>query len=42
MLVFVGNVSLAEIEFGWKPIVNPSHGVKKLYNWVIENRHLFE
>jgi len=40
--VFVGNVSLAEIEFGWKPIVNPSHGVKKLYNWVIENRHLFE
>jgi len=40
--VFVGNVSLAEIEFVWRPIVNPSHGVKKLYNWVIENRHLFE
>lgn len=40
--VFVGNIFLAEKEFGWKPVVKPDEGVRKLYNWVHENKHLFE
>lgn len=40
--VFIADVSLAEIELGWKPAVKPDEGVKKLYNWVDENVRLFE
>lgn len=40
--VFTGNISLAENDFGWKPVVRPNEGVEKLYKWVIQNRTLFE
>jgi len=40
--VFVANVSLAEKEFGWKPFVRPEEGVRKLYNWVNDNKQVFE
>lgn len=39
---FVSNISLAEVEFGWKPVVKPYEGVRKLYNWVYKNKHIFE
>lgn len=40
--VFVSNISLAENDFGWKPVVGVEEGVKKLYNWVNENKQLFD
>jgi len=40
--VFVSNISLAEKELKWKPSKNPQQGVEKLFNWVIENRDLFQ
>lgn len=40
--VFVGNISLAEKEFGWKPVISPANGVRKLYQWVSENKQLFQ
>lgn len=40
--VYVGDVSLAGKDFGWKPVINPVDGVKKLYDWVCGNRILFE
>lgn len=40
--VFVGNISLAEKEFGWKPAVRAREGVEKLYNWVYENAQIFQ
>ena len=40
--VFVGNTSLVEKETGWKPVVKPDEGVRRLYNWVNKNRNLFE
>lgn len=40
--VFVGNISLAEKEFGWKPVIFPANGVRELYKWVSENKQLFQ
>lgn len=39
--VFFCNISLAEKEFGWKPVVGPDEGVRKLYKWIYDNRHIF-
>jgi len=39
--VFISNISLAEKEFGWKPVVGPDEGVRKLYKWIYDNRHIF-
>lgn len=40
--VFIGNISSAEKDFGWKPVVTPYEGVRRLYKWVVENKDLFE
>jgi CDP-paratose 2-epimerase len=39
--IYVSNICLAEKTLGWRPIIKPSQGVEKLYNWVTENEHLF-
>ncbi len=39
--VFVCNISAAEREFGWKPEVDTDNGIRRLFNWVIENKSLF-
>jgi CDP-paratose 2-epimerase len=39
--VFVADISLAGKKLGWKPKVDPSTGVTKLYKWVQENISLF-
>ena len=39
--VFVADISLAKQKLGWKPLVAPFMGVKKLHAWVKENLHLF-
>jgi CDP-paratose 2-epimerase len=40
--VFVADISLARRKLTWKPLVDPSTGVAKLYKWVNENVSLFE
>jgi CDP-paratose 2-epimerase len=40
--VFVCDVSKAQREFGWKPRTPVNKGVKKLFDWVVENKTLFE
>jgi len=40
--VFVGDISLAKNQLGWKPLVSPDEGVEKLYDWVATNKQLFE
>ena len=40
--VFISDISLAEREFGWKPIISTSNGIWKLYQWVSESKHLFQ
>jgi CDP-paratose 2-epimerase len=39
--VFIGNISRAEAEFGWRPEIDPDEGVEKLYRWAVENKTLF-
>jgi len=29
------------VEFGWKPKMSPEEGVKKLLEWVKQNKRLF-
>lgn len=39
--VFVADVRKAERELGWKPEVSVEEGIRKLFEWVRENKHLF-
>jgi len=32
----------AQRELGWRPKVGVAEGVKKLYEWVVQNQGLFE
>jgi CDP-paratose 2-epimerase len=38
--VYISDISKAEKELGWKPEVNSREGVKKLIDWVSENKTL--
>jgi CDP-paratose 2-epimerase len=40
--VFVSNAGKARRELGWSPKIGVREGIKRLYNWVAANRHLFE
>jgi CDP-paratose 2-epimerase len=40
--VFVGDISKAEKDLGWTPSVTTDEGVKKLYDWVVKNKHIFQ
>jgi CDP-paratose 2-epimerase len=40
--VFISDISKAEQDFGWKPEVNVDAGITRLYNWVQDNRELFD
>ena len=40
--VYVSDIRKAERELGWKPRVGVGEGIRRLYEWVIENRGLFE
>ena len=39
--VFVADVRKAERELGWKPEVGVEEGIRKLFEWVRENKNLF-
>jgi CDP-paratose 2-epimerase len=39
--VFYADVRKAEQELGWKPQIGVEEGIKRLFNWVKENRELF-
>ncbi len=40
--IFVADIGKAERELGWRPEVNREEGVRRLYEWVVANRDLFE
>jgi hypothetical protein len=39
--VFVADVRKAERELGWKPQIGVEDGIRKLFEWVRENKNLF-
>ena len=40
--VYVSDITKAKRELGWEPEVSPKEGVKKLVEWVEENKELFD
>lgn len=38
--VYVSNISRAKKDFKWSPTVSPKEGVKKLYEWIVQNKNL--
>jgi CDP-paratose 2-epimerase len=40
--IFVADVRKAERELGWRPATSSGEGVRRLYEWVVANRILFE
>ena len=40
--VFYADIRKAEQQLGWKPKIGVEEGTQKLFNWVKENRELFE
>lgn len=40
--VYISDISRAKAAFGWEPTISVKEGVKKLTEWVKENRALFE
>lgn len=39
--VFISNIQKASTELGWIPSIDVRSGVRKLYEWVMENKDLF-
>ena len=39
--VYYSNITKAEQDFGWKPKISKEDGIKKLLNWVLDNKYLF-
>jgi CDP-paratose 2-epimerase len=40
--IFVADVRRAERELGWRPTTGKEDGVRRLYEWVVENQGLFD
>jgi CDP-paratose 2-epimerase len=40
--VFISDNSKLERELGWRPTVGVADGIERLWNWVRDNRALFE
>ena len=40
--VFVADIRKAENELGWSPKIHVDEGLKRLFDWVIQNQQLFQ
>jgi CDP-paratose 2-epimerase len=41
-LVYISDIRKAQQDFGWRPRVSPRCGIQKMWQWVVENRDLFD
>jgi len=39
--IYVSDVRRAKQELGWEPVVTPEEGIRRLFDWVENNRQLF-
>ena len=39
--VYISDVTLAKKDFGWYPKISPKDGIGRLYDWMKENKNLF-
>jgi CDP-paratose 2-epimerase len=40
--IFVADISKAEQELGWQPRVGKEEGVRRLFDWVVANKSMFQ
>ena len=40
--VYISDINKAKKDFNWQPKISPKEGVKKLYNWISQNKTLIE
>lgn len=40
--VYISDVSSAKKDFNWTPNINPKEGIKTMYDWVLQNKHLID
>ena len=38
--IYISDINRAKKDFGWKPKVSPKEGLKRLYNWIFQNKAL--
>jgi len=39
--IYVSDIGKARQQLGWEPTISVEEGIKRLYEWIVENRHLF-
>jgi len=40
--IYISDINRIKKDFGWKPEVSPKEGIKKLYNWICQNKNLIK
>jgi CDP-paratose 2-epimerase len=40
--IFVADIRKSSRELGWQPLVTTEEGIRRLYEWVVANNHLFK
>jgi CDP-paratose 2-epimerase len=39
--IYISDVSKAHEDFNWQPTTGVDEGLRRLFNWVSDNKHLF-
>jgi len=40
--IYISDLKSAKKDFDWQPLVSPKEGVKRLYNWISQNKNLIK
>lgn len=40
--VYISDATSAKKDFDWVPSINPKEGIKDMYDWVLQNKHLID
>jgi len=40
--IYISDLTSAKKDFGWSPKISPKEGVKRLYNWIAQNKNLIK
>ncbi len=40
--VYISDISSAKKDFNWAPKISPKKGIKNMYEWILQNKHLID
>lgn len=40
--IYISDISSAKKDFNWVPCITPEQGIKTMYEWILQNKHLIE